>query len=94
MAVENLVNVQKAHRQKWFGEFLTSCKTWQLAILWTLCKTTWKVMNVDTTTQVADFMENNVNFHIAIHVYSVNNYWYICMAYKYSMINAITANIN
>ena len=69
MAVENLVNVQKAHRQKNFGEFLTSCKTWQLVILWTLCKTTRKVMNVDTTTQVADFMENNVNFHI--HVYSI-----------------------
>ena len=65
MAVENLVNVQKAHRQKSFGKFLTSCKTWQLAILWTLCKTTWKVINVDTTTQVADFMENNVNFHIS-----------------------------
>ena len=28
-------------------------------------------MNVDTTTQVADFMENNVDFHIAIHVYSI-----------------------
>ena len=28
-------------------------------------------MNVDTTTQVADFMENNVNFHIAIRVYSI-----------------------
>ena len=69
--VENLVNVQKAHRQKRLGEFLTSCKTWQLAILWTLCKTTRKIMNVDTTTQVADFMENNVNFHIAIHVYSI-----------------------